>query len=49
MHSAYETAGALDTGYAVSLFKTYYETELLFGADQESVRFGGTDADPARN
>ena len=40
MHSAYETAGALDTGYAVSLFKTYYETELLFGADQESVRFG---------
>ncbi|MBQ4506657.1 MAG: M18 family aminopeptidase [Firmicutes bacterium] len=29
MHSSYETAGALDTEYAVQMFKTYFSTEVV--------------------
>ncbi len=45
MHSAYETAGALDTGYAAALFRTFYGTELRFEANQERIRLGEAHAD----
>ena len=31
MHSAYETAGAIDTGYAISALKKYYESAIVIG------------------
>ncbi|MBQ4370884.1 MAG: M18 family aminopeptidase, partial [Firmicutes bacterium] len=29
MHSCYETAGALDTDYAIAMFREYFSTQVV--------------------
>lgn len=38
MHSSFETAGSLDTGFAVSALRTYFETRIAFD-ETESAAF----------
>ena len=40
MHSSYETVGALDTGYAASLYLKFYETEITFEEETGRILLG---------